>query len=528
MSVSFEETGIDERLVAGAADAEWDAPTSIQRAAIPVVRRGNNVSINAAAGAGVTGAWGLGVLDRLITTDATEGTGPRALVIVATEDRAAHVAETLSRLGRHARLNVRAMGAGWNVAGAPDVLVAAVDQANEAIGAATLKLDRLSVFVIDGASAIFALSGADAAVRMMVPVPGDAQRVVVTSDLTKEIESFIEAHARRAIGVPARPADRAAGPPPTRSTLSYRVVEPNGKPSALARLLNRTRTDMPLIVARSAARATWLAREMAVRGFEVDGEAAMARVAVLDEGVTGARIAADVPTDAALLGAMDLADGIVLVEPGELAHLKSIASEAGVALQAVGGERSVRGAVGSFREQVRRAAREEDLDAQFELLAPLFDELPAVEVAAALSALLRRRTPPSAEARSGIAPPPAGKPASFVRLFVSAGSKDNIRPGDLVGAITGESSVQGDHIGRIDVRETFSVIEIDARDAERVIASLNGTTMRGRSLRVDYDRKTTPSSGPRGRPSGGGPRSPGSGPRSPGAGGGPRRGPPRR
>jgi ATP-dependent RNA helicase DeaD len=269
---------------------------------------------------------------------------------------------------------------------------------------------------------------------------------------------------------------------------------------------------------------------MEVRGFEVEGAGASARVAALEEGVTDARIAADVPTDATLLGALDLEDGIVLVEPGEMAHLKSIASEAGVALQAVGGERSTRGTVASYRDQVRRAAGEEDLDAQYELLAPLFDELTAIEVAAALSALLRRKTPPPAEARVGTAPPPPGKPASFVRLFVSMGSKDNIRPGDLVGAITGESSVQGDRIGRIDIRDTFSVIEVDARDADRVIATLNGTTMRGRSVRVDYDRKTTPSTGP--RPSGSGPRSSGSGPRSSGPGGprspggsGPRSGP---
>jgi ATP-dependent RNA helicase DeaD len=272
----------------------------------------------------------------------------------------------------------------------------------------------------------------------------------------------------------------------------------------------------PLVVTRTAARARWLATEMEVRGFAVEGDGASARVIVLEEGVKDARIAVDVPTDAALLGALDLEDGIVLVEAGEMAHLKSIASEAGVALQAVGGERTTRGTVGSYRDQVRRAALEEDIDAQFELLAPLFEEMPAAEVAAALSALLRRKTPPPAEARVGTAPPPPGKPASFVRLFVSAGSKDNIRPGDLVGAITGESSVQGDRIGRIDVRDTFSVVEVDARDADRVIAALNGTTMRGRSLRVDYDRKTTPSAGP--RPSGSGPRSPGSGPRSSGPG----------
>jgi ATP-dependent RNA helicase DeaD len=77
-----------------------------------------------------------------------------------------------------------------------------------------------------------------------------------------------------------------------------------------------------------------------------------------------------------------------------------------------------------------------------------------------------------------------------VRLFVSTGTRDNIRPGDLVGAITGEAGVKGEQIGKIELRDTFSVVEVAADVADRVIRALNGTTLRGRSLRVDFDRKT--------------------------------------
>jgi ATP-dependent RNA helicase DeaD len=51
--------------------------------------------------------------------------------------------------------------------------------------------------------------------------------------------------------------------------------------------------------------------------------------------------------------------------------------------------------------------------------------------------------------------------------------------------------VKGEQVGRIDIRDSFSVVEVDASVADRVIRALNGTTMRGRSLRVDYDRKTS-------------------------------------
>ena len=66
----------------------------------------------------------------------------------------------------------------------------------------------------------------------------------------------------------------------------------------------------------------------------------------------------------------------------------------------------------------------------------------------------------------------------MAKLFVSLGSKDDIKAGDLVGAITGEAGIRGDQIGRIEIRETFSRVEVAREAADRVIGALNGTTVR--------------------------------------------------
>jgi ATP-dependent RNA helicase DeaD len=97
----------------------------------------------------------------------------------------------------------------------------------------------------------------------------------------------------------------------------------------------------------------------------------------------------------------------------------------------------------------------------------------------------------AAEPKPETKPAEPGRPVAFVRLFVSAGTRDNIRPGDLVGAITGEAGVKGEQVGKIELRDTFAVVEVAADVADRVIRALNGTTLRGRSLRVDFDRKAT-------------------------------------
>jgi len=44
----------------------------------------------------------------------------------------------------------------------------------------------------------------------------------------------------------------------------------------------------------------------------------------------------------------------------------------------------------------------------------------------------------------------------MVRLFISVGRLQNVRPGDLLGAIAGETGLEGKAIGNIDVHDRFS------------------------------------------------------------------------
>jgi ATP-dependent RNA helicase DeaD len=115
-------------------------------------------------------------------------------------------------------------------------------------------------------------------------------------------------------------------------------------------------------------------------------------------------------------------------------------------------------------------------------------------------ALLKRRQPLGKEQEAG-GPAQAGtelsdgpSPKAWIRLFVGVGEKDGVGPGDLLGAIAGEAGVEGSQVGKIEIRDTFSLVEVLPPVAEKIIRSLNGTTIRGRAVRVDHDR-----GGPRGR-----------------------------
>ncbi len=144
---------------------------------------------------------------------------------------------------------------------------------------------------------------------------------------------------------------------------------------------------------------------------------------------------------------------------------------------------------------------------------PLLDRHAGAELAAAALFLMDQ-----AEAeKAPTASPESRPPQAWVRLFVSAGQRDGIGAREVLGAVTGESGVKARAIGKIDVRDSYSLVEVAEDAAATVIKALNGVTLGGRSLRVDYDRA-------RDKRGGGGRRGPGQG----GPGGRRRGGPPAR
>ncbi|MGE3512432.1 MAG: helicase-related protein, partial [Vicinamibacterales bacterium] len=75
-----------------------------------------------------------------------------------------------------------------------------------------------------------------------------------------------------------------------------------------------------------------------------------------------------------------------------------------------------------------------------------------------------------------------------VRLFIGAGRRAGIRPGDLVGAITAEAGVQNRSLGAIEIADAFSLIDVPETLADRIVAAMRKTTLRGKRVTVRRER----------------------------------------
>ena len=88
----------------------------------------------------------------------------------------------------------------------------------------------------------------------------------------------------------------------------------------------------------------------------------------------------------------------------------------------------------------------------------------------------------SARPRRGDAPWPAA------RLWIGAGRKLNIRPGDIVGAIANEVGVDSSSIGAIQIADNFSTVEVPESIADGVITALKSSKIKGKKIQVRRDR----------------------------------------
>jgi ATP-independent RNA helicase DbpA len=90
-----------------------------------------------------------------------------------------------------------------------------------------------------------------------------------------------------------------------------------------------------------------------------------------------------------------------------------------------------------------------------------------------------RRATPLAGKAGGV------KPAAMVTLRIDAGRTDKLRPGDIVGALTGDAGLPVAAIGKIDVFATRSYVAIARDKAATALTRLREGKIKGRRFRVN-------------------------------------------
>jgi hypothetical protein len=310
-----------------------------------------------------------------------------------------------------------------------------------------LKLDTLETLVIAWPESF------SAELDTLLGEAPEARRVILSWD-PHGLTDFIERHARRAEIVGDIPLDSAGKPLGPVASARYVVVPAARRAVALREVLDAVRSVRPYV---------WKGGDLTAPAEPPD-----------------AVIATTLPTREELRLLAAMAQPLVLALASQIPYLTSIASLSPLALTSRADRAQDRSA--ALRAAISARLTQGDVDAELAVLAPLFEEHDPAMVAGALLAISRQ--PSTASETPAAAPQQTG----WSKLFVTVGRKDNASAKDLVGALIKEAGLQKGQIGKIDVRDSFSLVDIAAPAIEQAVQRLSGVTIRGRRVTARPDR----------------------------------------
>jgi ATP-dependent RNA helicase DeaD len=522
---TFADLGLTPQLLTAVTDVGYEAPTPIQARTIPALLAGRDIIGQAQTGTGKTAAFAIPILQ---TID-LKRPDVQALVLTPTRELAIQVAEAIHIYGKHlGALHVLPVYGGQEMhqqikrlrAGV-HVVVGTPGRVMDHLRRGTLTLDVIRMVVLDEADEMLNMGFLEDVEWILSQMPAARQTALFAATMPPPIRKIATRYLRdpETIAIETKTVTVAA------VDQRYLNVTERQKLDALARVLEVEAPEAALVFVRTKNSAAQITEKLQARGYAAEAmhgdmtqQAREAVVRRLRDGnveiVIATDVAArgldverithvinhDVPFDVESyvhrIGRTARAGrggtAILFITPRETRLLKAIERYTGQRIAAMRMPSAADVAARrtqAFKKRLLEASAEEGLEPYLALVEELAEEagVDMAEIAAAAARLASGGKPITVEAMPE-APAAPSVDGPMVRLFVDAGRDAGVRPGDIVGAIAGETGVAGERIGRIELAETHAIAEVATEDARRVIDALNGTTIRGRAVRVDFDR----------------------------------------
>ena len=265
----FDHLGLDPVLVRAVYAVGYEAPTPIQREAIPAILAGRDVIGTAQTGSGKTAAFLLPILQRLMRHG---GSKTRALVLSPTRELAAQTEAALRQLakGTHVRGHAVYGGVGMGpqehaLRTGVDVVVATPGRLLDHMGRRNVDFRGLEVLVLDEADRMLDMGFLPDVRRIVDGLPRDRQTLLFSATMPSEIEHLARSVMRNPVRISVSPPHR---PPPKIRHEAFPVPQ-HLKTSLLVQLVGREDMMSVLVFVRTKRRADRVARQIGQAGFPV-------------------------------------------------------------------------------------------------------------------------------------------------------------------------------------------------------------------------------------------------------------------
>ncbi|MEZ5343700.1 MAG: DEAD/DEAH box helicase [Acidimicrobiales bacterium] len=240
---TFEELGLGPELLATLNELGYEEPTPIQAEALPTVLAGRDVLGQAATGTGKTAAFALPLLEMLSATP-NRGKSPVGLVLTPTRELAIQVCDATHRYGRGIKARVLPIYGGQPIQrqlralnDGVDIVVATPGRALDHIKRGTLKLDNISMVVLDEADEMLDMGFAEDLEAILSATPKERQTVLFSATMPRRIDDIARRHQKDPVQIRIKREESTSEGAPLVRQVAY-IVNRGHKAAALGRVLD--------------------------------------------------------------------------------------------------------------------------------------------------------------------------------------------------------------------------------------------------------------------------------------------------
>ncbi|HPF73987.1 MAG: ATP-dependent RNA helicase DbpA [Rhodanobacteraceae bacterium] len=452
---TFDSLALPAELRPGLDALDLTTMTPIQSAALPDILAGADVIAQAPTGSGKTVAFSLGLLRGI---DATQWR-TQGLVLCPTRELATQVAGQVRKLATGiANLKVSLLCGGMSLEPQiaslqqhdPHIVVGTPGRVQELMRKKHLHLAGVRVLVLDEADRLLDMGFADVVKEIVGKTPPKRQTLLFSAtydDAVRELAAALQQDPKE---------HRVEGDSEPDILERFYEVELAAKPATLAALLQKETPESCVVFCNTRQDTRAVVDELGKRRFScatLHGEMEQRDRDEVLLRFANRSLRVLVASDVAARG-LDIA-GLAMVVNYELPT-----------------------DLASYLHRIGRTARAGESGVALSLVTPR--EMPRA------LALERERDKPL---RWKSAPSPSTKTndsmqAAMTCLRIDAGKTDKLRPGDILGALTGDAGLPASAVGKIDVFPTRSYVAITRDHAKQALDRLQTKGIKARKRRV--------------------------------------------
>lgn len=271
--MSFTQLGLNEALIKSVAELGYQTPTIIQKQAIPVILKGQDLIAAAQTGTGKTASFVLPILDRLIQGQTQRKKRIRALILVPTRELAIQVADNVKQYAQYTPLTSLAMYGGVDeqtqkqqLIEGVDVLVATPGRLLDMYAQRAVHFDEIEVVVLDEADRMLDMGFIEAINKIIQRLPTEAQFLLFSATLSNKVREL----AKTAVGEAHEISIAANQASKSNITQWLITVDKDKKSALLSHLINEYQWDQALIFIETKHGAAKLASQLEKRGIAAE------------------------------------------------------------------------------------------------------------------------------------------------------------------------------------------------------------------------------------------------------------------